>query len=310
MSSQLVLMDHDGAIDDFLAMMLLLTMKEVRLLGVVVTPADCYIKAALNVTRKILHFMGKNEIPVAESTVRGINPFPAIYRRDCLIIDHFPLLNTWKTLEPPLVSLSGEEFMVQVLRQAPEPVTLMVTGPLTTVAAALTIAPDIVAKIARIIWMGGALNVGGNVEKVFAPEHDGTAEWNAFWDPMAVGKIWQTSIPIVLCPLDITNTVPVTGQFIRQLSQQRQYSLSDLAGLCYALAMPQDYYCWDVLATAYLGCPQLYNLGTVEAAVITEGESEGRIYPQKGDRSIAVIESVAQEQFYNYLLQQWQFQPS
>ena len=78
MSKQLVLMDHDGGIDNFLATMLLITMTEVEAIGIVITPADCYPKAAVSVTRKILDFMAQSEIPVAESTVRGINPFPPL----------------------------------------------------------------------------------------------------------------------------------------------------------------------------------------------------------------------------------------
>jgi purine nucleosidase len=41
--------------------------------------------------------------------------------------------------------------MVRVLRSVPEPVTLMVIGPLTTVAVALEKAPDIEAKIKKIV---------------------------------------------------------------------------------------------------------------------------------------------------------------
>jgi purine nucleosidase len=305
MTKKLVLMDHDGAIDDFLAMMLLLTMEDVQLLGITVTPADCYIQAALNVTRKILDLMGRTEVPVAESTVRGINPFPAIFRRDCTAIDHFPLLNERETLETALMPVSGQQFMVDVLQQAAEPVTLMLTGPLTTLASALDIAPEIETKIQEIVWMGGALKVPGNVEKVFAPEHDGSAEWNAYWDPLAVARIWQTQIPIVLCPLDITNTVPVTADFIRQLAKQRRQPLCDLAGLCYALAIPQNYYCWDVLATAYLVRPEWYQLREWETTIVTTGSSQGRIQIAPGGRKIMAMEQVTQEKFYEYLLQQW-----
>ena len=63
--------------------------------------------------------------------------------------------------------------MVGVLPSAREPVTLMVTGPLITVAVPLEKAPEIEAKIKKIVWMGGALNVGGNVEKSLEPGQDG-----------------------------------------------------------------------------------------------------------------------------------------
>ena len=304
MSKKLVLMDHDGAIDDFLAMMLLMTMAEVEPIGVVVTPADCYINAAVSVTRKILDLMGRSNIPVARSTVRGVNPFPPSFRRDCVIINNFPILNEREAIATPLVSQSGQEFIVQALQTASAPVTLMVTGPLTTVARAIALEPNIITKIKEIVWMGGALNVAGNVEKEFALEHDGTAEWNVFWDPFAAKQIWDTSIPIILCPLDLTNTVPVTPEFIRQLAKQRRYPLSDLAGMCYALAIPQTYYCWDILATAYLGFPQNYHLTEQETDAIATGISQGRTIIKPGGKIVKVMTKVERNSFYNYCLQQ------
>ncbi len=303
--SKLVLLDHDGAIDDILATLLLMTMPNLEVLGIIVTPADCYIKAALNVTRKLLDLMECHHIPVAASTVRGINPFPALYRRDSLIMDNFPLLNQTDSIKTPLVPQTGQGFMVQTLQQASEPVTLMVTGPLTTVAAALESDPTIEAKIKEIVWMGGALNVPGNVEKEFAPEHDGSAEWNAYWDAIAVARVWQTNIPLIVCSLDITNKVPVTSEFIRRLAKQRHYQLSDLAGLCYALAIPQDYYCWDVLATSYLHRSDLFSLKEWETEVITTGPSQGRIKIVEKGRKIVAMDEVDQQKFHQYLLKQW-----
>lgn len=298
-------MDHDGAVDDYLAALLLVTMEEIEPIGVIVTPADCYIRPALSITRKMLDLVGRSHIPVVESTVRGINPFPQLYRRDSLVIDHLPILNEADTLQTPLLDEPGQNFMVRVLRQAPEPVTLMITGPLTTLAVALHMAPDIEAKIARVVWMGGALQVPGNVVKDLEPDQDGTAEWNAYWDPIAIQQVWNTNLRLILCPLDITNNVPITPDFIRRLSRQRRHPVSDLVGQCYALVIPQDYYCWDVLATAYLARPHLYEVQEYETAVITHGPSQGRIHLQPGGRRVQVMERVNKEAFYDYILQQW-----
>ena len=307
MSKKLVLMDHDGAIDDFLSLILLMTMPEVEPLGIVVTPADCYIEAAVSVSRKILDFMGSSYLSVAKSTVRGLNPFPPDFRRDCTIIDNFPILNESDLLTTSLVEVSGQEFIVEQLEATSKPVTLMVTGPLTTVAEAIAFKPTIIKQIAEIVWMGGALTVAGNVQKVFALEHDGTAEWNVFWDAIAAKQIWDTEIPITLCPLDLTNRVPVTSKFIRTLAKQRKYRVSDLVGLCYALAIPQDYYCWDILATAYLARPELYRVEERETDIITTGTSQGRTILKAGGRKIRVMTEVDKEQFYRYLLQQFAF---
>ncbi|NRB07636.1 MAG: nucleoside hydrolase, partial [Richelia sp.] len=101
MSKQLLLMDHDGGVDDYLPTMLLMTMENVEIMGVVVTPADCYIQPAVAATRKILNLMGGFHIPVAESKVRGTNPFPNLYRRDSFVVDHLPILNERDIIATP-----------------------------------------------------------------------------------------------------------------------------------------------------------------------------------------------------------------
>ncbi|BAY20717.1 inosine/uridine-preferring nucleoside hydrolase [Calothrix sp. NIES-2100] len=305
MSKQLVLMDHDGGVDDYLATMLLLTMDHVELLGIVVTPADCYVQPAVSATRKILDLMGFSHIPVAESTVRGINPFPYLYRRDSFIVDHLPILNQSETINTPLVAEPGQDFMVKVLREAIAPVTLMVTGPLTNIAVALDQAPDIEAKIQKIVWMGGALNVPGNIEKNWEPGQDGSAEWNVYWDAVSAARVWKSQIEIIMCTLDLTNNVPLTSELVQKMGRQRNYPISDLAGQCYALVIPQDYYCWDVLATAYLGHPEFYQLREWETEIITNGMSQGRTKVVAGGRKIYAMDRVDKEAFYNYILQQW-----
>lgn len=305
MSKQLILMDHDGGVDDYLATMLLMTMDNVQPLGIVVTAADCYAQPAVSATRKILDLMGFDNIPVAESKVRGINPFPYLYRRDSFVVDHFPILNQQEAIATPIVAEPGEDFTVKVLQSVNEPVTIMATGPLTNIATALQKAPGIEANIRRIVWMGGALDVPGNVEKNWQPGQDGSAEWNAYWDPVSVARVWDTNIEIIMCPLDITNNVPVTSEIVQKMGKQRNYPISDLAGQCYALVIAQDYYFWDVLATAYLAHPEFFKLKQIETEVITEGRSQGRIKISSGGRKVSVMDKVDKEAFYNYILQQW-----
>lgn len=306
MTKELVLFDHDGGVDDFLSLALLLSMEHVETVGVVLTPADTYVKPAVNVTRRIMDLMGFSHIPVAESTVRGLNPFPRAWRQHVFPIEHFPLLNDKETVDTPLAAESGQVFTARVLSEAPEPVTVLATGPLTTISEALKINPVIEGKVKRIVWMGGALNVPGNVDIMMEPGQDGSMEWNVYWDPPAAHHIWQTTIPLVLCPLDITNHVPVTGEFIRQLSRQRKYPVSELAALCYAIVMKQSgYYFWDVLTTAYLGRPDLYKTQEWETVLIPDGRSQGRTKAEIGGRKVTALDSVNLDGFYQYLLKQW-----
>jgi purine nucleosidase len=305
MSKEAVLFSHDGGLDDYLCILLLSTMENIHLLGVSITPADCYIEPATSATRKILAFTGLDSVPVAASTVRGLNPFPRALRRTSFQVDNLPILNHGRNSIAPLVKESGQEFIVKVLREADEPVTFLETGPLTTLAAALDLAPDIESKIARIVWMGGALNVRGNVSPFVDFNVDGSAEWNAYWDPIAAHQVWQTSIPIVMCPLDITNNVPLTGEFMDRLAQNYHCPYSDFAGQCYALVRSQPYYFWDVLTTAYLARPDLFTTREWQTVIIPTGPSQGRTKVEEGGRTVTALHEVKVADFYDYIIRQW-----
>jgi purine nucleosidase len=284
--------------------MLLMSMEHLDVIGIAVTPADCYIEPAVSATRKILDLMGRSEVPVAASTVRGVNPFPRAFRVDSHSIDLFPILNERAAITAPRATEAGQHFVARKLREAPAPVTFLETGPLTTLAEALQLDSGLESKIERIVWMGGALSVRGNVSPMIDPKHDMSAEWNVYWDPFAAERIWRTQIPIVLCPLDITNTVPITPEFIQKVSGQRRYPLSDLAGLCYALVAYRPYYCWDVLTTAYLGRPDLFTLKEWETEILTAEPSEGRTRVKPGGRKIMALDTVDKDAFFEYFLRQ------
>jgi purine nucleosidase len=300
-----VLFSQDGGVDDYLSTVLLLTMDHVQVLGVVVTEADCYLAPAVSANRKILDLMGRSDVPVAASTVRGVNPFPRIFRRDSFSVDHFPILNDSDGVRAPLIDEPGQNWVARVLREAPEPVTILETGPVTTLMAALAQAPDLARKIKEIYWMAGAFDVPGNIDPIIEGGQDMTAEWNVYWDPIAAHQLWQTDIPVTMCPLDITNNVKVTSEFVRTIARNRRYPLSDLAGQCYALVTHQDYYFWDVLTTAFLGRPDLFTTRELETAIIPTGVSQGRTVHQAGGKKVRVLATVDKPRFYEYMLTSW-----
>lgn len=305
MSKPLVFFCHDGGVDDYLSIMLLMAMEEVDVLGIAVTPADCYIEPAVSATRKILDLMGRSDVPVAKSTVRGINPFPRQFRRASFCIDLFPILNESETIAAPLVKEDAQHFIARTLREAPAPVTFLETGPLTTLAAALDIDPSIESKIERLLWMGGALNVPGNINPVIEGGHDNSAEWNVYWDAVSAGRVWETNIPIIMCPLDITNNVVLSKDFVLRLARQRKFPVSDAAGLCYSLVMNQVYYMWDVLTTGYIGRPDLFTLKEWETEIITHGVSQGRTVVKPGGRKVQAMDTVQKDAFLDYVVEMW-----
>ena len=52
-----VFMDHDGNPEDLISLILLLGMKHIKIIDISITPADCYIDAALETNLKIRHYM-------------------------------------------------------------------------------------------------------------------------------------------------------------------------------------------------------------------------------------------------------------
>ena len=300
-----LLLDHDGGVDDYLALLLATTFQTARLDGVVVTPADCYVTPAVEATRKILDLAGMTGVQVAESTVRGLNAFPREARRDSFSVNLFPILNEREAIATPVSDEPGQAWLARRLRESAEPVRLLVTGPLSTVAAALDLDPGIESKILEIAWMGGALRVPGNVSRWLEGGQDGSMEWNVYWDPPAAARVWETDIPVVMCPLDITNRVPMTHDFIRGLGRMRRYPYADFAGQCYALVAHQTYYFWDVLTAAYVERPDLYRLGEERVRIIQAGESQGRTMPDAGGKRVRVFVDVALDGFYDFVLERW-----
>lgn len=252
-----VYFNHDGGVDDLISLFLLLQMENVELTGVSVIPADCYLEPAMSASRKIIDRFGKNNIEVAASNSRGKNPFPKEWRMHAFYVDALPILNEFGKVVTPASKKPAHHHIIETLLQTDGKTTLLFTGPLTDLARALYESPIIEDKIERLVWMGGTFRTAGNVHE---PEHDGTAEWNSFWDPEAVARVWNANIIIDLVTLESTNQVPLTIDIREQWAKERKYIGVDFLGQCYAMVPPlvhfstnSTYYLWDVLTAALLG---------------------------------------------------------
>lgn len=94
---------------------------------------DCYADVAVNTTFKLLQLRNQPDIPVAVSSLEAVNPFPAPYRSQGLILDCLPMLNTHPSDVEALRSRQlqqqpGQEFFAQLLLQQTEKVTVIATG--------------------------------------------------------------------------------------------------------------------------------------------------------------------------------------
>ncbi|MDP3257447.1 nucleoside hydrolase [Bosea sp. (in: a-proteobacteria)] len=88
------------------------------------------------------------------------------------------------------------EAIIGICRAAPDDgVTLCPLGPLTNLALAFRLAPDILPRIRRIVLMGGALGLGNMTP---------AAEFNIHVDPHAAAIVFGCGRPIVMLGLGVT----------------------------------------------------------------------------------------------------------
>ncbi|MED0990467.1 nucleoside hydrolase [Bacillus nitratireducens] len=300
-----VYFNHDGGVDDLISLFLLLQMENIALTGVSVIPADCYLEPAMSASRKIIDRFGKRNIEVAASNSRGKNPFPKDWRMHAFYVDALPILNESGKVVTPAAAKPAHHHIIETLLQTDGKTTLLFTGPLTDLARALYEAPIIEDKIERLVWMGGTFRTAGNVHE---PEHDGTAEWNSFWDPEAVARVWNANIIIDLVTLESTNQVPLTIDIREQWAKERKYIGVDFLGQCYAMVPPlvhfstnSTYYLWDVLTAAFVGKADLAKVQTIKSIVHTYGPSQGRTVETDDGRPVNFVYDVNHNSFFNYI---------
>ncbi|UFT99697.1 nucleoside hydrolase [Radiobacillus kanasensis] len=300
-----VYFNHDAGVDDLVSLFLLTQMKDIEVTGVSVIPADGYLEPGVSASRKIIDRFSDYSIEVAPSNSRGANPFPKDWRMHTFYVDALPILNESGKMEAPLSEEYAHTHMIQTIRKTEGKTTLLFTGPLTDLARALDEAPDIEDKIEKLVWMGGTFQEVGNVEE---PEHDGTAEWNAFWDPEAVQRVWASGLDIEMVALESTQQVPLTLDVRNHWASLRKHEGVDFLGQCYAAVPPlvhvetnSTYFLWDVLTTASIGKPELVSSKTVKSTVLTEAPQQGRTVLSENGREVRVVYHVEAKDFFDYM---------
>ncbi|TLQ05129.1 ABC transporter substrate-binding protein [Pediococcus stilesii] len=303
---QNIYFNHDGNVDDLVSLLLLLEFPETKLIGVSAVGADSYVEPAVSASRKIIDLFGQDaELEVAKSDSRPVNQFPKEWRLSAFSFDDFPMLNEHlnDAYEPQtkLAKLPAHLDMLEKIKQSSKKVTLVMTGPLTDLARAIEIDPTITDNIDELFWMGGSMNGVGNVAE---PEHDGTAEWNAYWDPAAVKTVFDTDLKMTIVSLDSTNQVPLTKELRIRWAKQRSYPALDLIGQGYSLVHSFEanstYYLWDVLTTLISKYPELVDSKPIKASVIADGPSAGKTFiDEQNGRPMTFVTRVNSEAFFN-----------
>ena len=194
-----VLLDVDTGIDDAMAIALAVRSPWLEVVGITTVAGNVTVDRTTDNTLRVLSWLGADEIPVA----RGMaGPLVRTLRDAALVhaesgLGHF---------EPPpsrasVRSETAPEFMLRRLREHDGALTLVCTGPLTNLAVALGLEPDLPRLVRRLVIMGGAFTVPGNVTTA--------AEFNIHVDPEAAAAVARSEFEATWIGLDVTHQVPL-----------------------------------------------------------------------------------------------------
>jgi len=214
---QRVIIDTDPGIDDALALILALVSLELRIEAITTVCGNVPVDlATANALRVLELFPRERHPPVAQGAerplVRPLSSAALVHGDDGLggvtrqrLPDGLP---RYQPAAGALSSLDAVTCLLDLIRQYPGELTLIALGPLTNVAQAWQRDRATMRQLARIVMMGGAITVPGNVTPV--------AEFNISVDPEAAQLVFTSGLPLTLIGLDVTERVRLTTTMLEQ----------------------------------------------------------------------------------------------
>jgi purine nucleosidase len=264
-----LILDVDTGVDDALAIALALA-QNANLIGVTTVAGNVPVDVATRNSLDVLAWHGREDIPVHRGASR---PLVASYQ-DATHVHGGNGLGGWIPPRSNAVEAhrAGPAFIIQSAERYAGELVLVTLGPLTNLAIALNVRPEIVEQIAHVVVMGGAYFVPGNI----TPH----AEFNVYVDPGAAAQVVAAAwSDIVLIGLDVTHQtafpraawegVPADAGGATGLAQRlmaRTFTERDMPG----------FYLHDPLAVAVALDGSLVAGELAEISVVTQGEERGK----------------------------------
>ena len=207
-----LLIDTDPGIDDALALLLALASPGVSIEAITGVAGNVPVDQAIRNLFRILDVVRPERMP---RVARGA---AAPLKRSLVTAGHVHgddgLGNLDRFVEPdgrlryPALSHTvemsdGADLILDAADRFGAELVVVALGPLTNLATALQRDARRLSRVGRIVVMGGAVAVPGNVTPA--------AEFNFYVDPEAAAVVFDAALPLDLVPLDVTRQV-VLGQ--------------------------------------------------------------------------------------------------
>ena len=202
-----VLLDCDPGHDDAVAILLALGSPGIRLLGITTCFGNCAVEDATRNAQRVLALVGREDVPVAVGAAG-----PMLGERALGNYVHGVSGLDGPELPEPTVAPVDEtatELLARCLAESVEPVTVVVTGPMTNLGVLLSEQPGLTGRIREIVFMGGSTERGN---------HTPTAEFNTFADPEALDVVLRAGVPLRMVGLNLTHQALATPEVVERMS--------------------------------------------------------------------------------------------
>lgn len=196
-----IVIDTDPGIDDAQAIAFSIAHPQIALLGLTTVFGNATVDITTQNALAILEAFGHSHIPVAQGAANPLHqtrrPAPDFVHGQ----DGLGNLNLPKPANKP-AALSAAEFIVQQANAHPGQITVVAIGPLTNIALALQLDPELPSKLHELVVMGGTVSAPGNVTPL--------AEANFINDPHAADEVLAHDWPLSIIGLDATLQTLIT----------------------------------------------------------------------------------------------------
>ena len=202
-----VILDVDTGIDDALAILAAVAHPGIDVIGISCVTGNASLERVVENTLRVLDVAGAPDIPVAAGAVRPLLAPPRsaghVHGEDGLAGIELP--ESARVPEP-----GGAVAMLRrLILEHPEPVTIVALAPQTNLALLLRTYPQVAARIARIVFMGGSAGIG-NATAV--------AEFNVWHDPEAAAAVLDAGVPCFMYGLDVFMRVAIDEDHAERMS--------------------------------------------------------------------------------------------
>jgi inosine-uridine nucleoside N-ribohydrolase len=297
----------------------LLRRPDVQVLGIGVVTGDAWLPEETAHLLRFLEIAGRTDIPVLQGalmpllrTQAEMHDWEARYGR-------IPWKGAWNAprpgrsyhpdqpeLIPPLPEgtpvtrpsdADAVSFLIRSVRAHPHAVTIIAAGPLTNIALALRIAPDLAGLAKQLVFMGGLIDTGmGQV----TGNADYNSDFNVLFDPEAAHIVLSAPWARVTAIGNVATGIVMTPELVERISRAG----TPVSGYVARFARRGQPF-WDEIATAVAVDPSLIRQDVVASMDVDlqPGPDYGRAVLRRqsegpaGGTPVHVVQSIDETRF-------------